>query len=391
MPVDLSNTPSIRLNPTQELKLTKPDTELYVGQILKAVVVKSLTENQVLINIDGENINAQTSQHLEPGDLLQLKVIKTEDGTIVLQVLREPPPLTPMEAALAKTLPKQAPATHLFATLAALDTIHLPDSIRQQINELLISISSITQLPQQLSQAIANCGLFWEANLFNWRRNGTGDLQNDFKRQCLRLLHALMNEGVKSTTPGINSAPNLPQRESLPLPGAIPQPMHQLLAPSFTGKPISTLLELLYEQTDQVLARIKTAQLTNLLQPTDQALNLMLDLPLKTPTGIDVIPIQIKEHRQETPSLASSWSISFAVNLPGLGDIQARVKMQDMAIDIQINAEQQNTVALLNSHQQAFDNLLSSVGLTLRLWNLHLGLEDHEVDIRDLRLLDIHI
>lgn len=388
MPVDLSNTPSIRLNPTQELKLTKPDTELYVGQVLKAVVVKQLAENQVLININGENINAQTSQHLEPGDLLQVKVMKTDEGTIILQVLRESPPLTPMEAALAKTLPRQAPATHFFATLAALENINLPPVVRQRINELFMSITSITEFPQQLSQGIANSGLFWEAALLNWRRNNSSaNPQNDFKGQCLRLLNMLINEGAKAAS---GAALPANSRESLPLPGAIPQPMHQLLAHSFAEKSMGTILNVLREQTEQVLARIKTTQLTNLLQPADQPFTLMLDLPLRTNSGVDIIPIHIKEHRQEATE-TSSWSISFAVSLADLGDVQAQLKMQDMAIDIQINAEKQNTIELLNTHQKAFDELLTNLGLTLRLWNVHLGLEERDIDTCNLRLLDIRI
>lgn len=391
MAVDISQTPSVRLNPMQELKLTKPDTELYVGQILKAVIIKALSENQVLININGEHINALSSQHLEPGDILQVKVMKNEDGTVVLQVLRDAPPLTPMEAALAKTLPKQAPATHLFATLNELHNLtSLPVNVRQQINQLLASITSINQLPQQLALAIANSGLFWEAALLNWLKNKTSKtLQNDFKGRCLSLLNTLINEGAVAPNP--TNSQTTPQRENLPLPGAIPQPLHQLLSQSLSELSSNAILNVLREQTEQVLARIKTSQLTNLLKSSDQPLNLMLDLPLRTDAGLEVIPLLIKEYRQETPPSSSSWSITFAVNLTVLGDIQAKIKLQNMAIDIQINAEKQETIELLEANQHAFDVLLTSIGLTLRLWCLHLGLEEHDIDTCNLRLLDIRI
>ena len=396
MPVDISHTPNIRLNPTQELKLTKPDTELYVGQILKAVIVKSLSENQVLININGENINALTSQHIDPGDILQVRVLKNDEETVVLQVLRESPPLTPMEAALAKTLPKQAPATHLFASLHEFENLtNLPANVKQQINQFLASITSINQLPQQLAQAIANSGLFWEAALLNWRKNGANNtnIQNDFKGQCLRLLDTLLKEGAKTAESARNhSSPLLPaQRENLPLPGAIPQPLAQLPNQSLAELPEQTLLNILCEQTEQVLARIKTSQLTNLLKPADQPISLMLDLPLRTETGFVVIPLLIKEYRQDTPPSSSSWSITFAVNLTDLGDIQAKIKLQNMAIDVQINAERQETLALLEANQHAFDMLLTNIGLTLRLWSLHLGLDDQDIDTCNLRLLDIRI
>ena len=394
MPVDISHTPDFRVNPTQELKLTKPDTELYVGQILKAVIIKSLSENQVLININGKNINALTSQHIDPGDILQVKVLKNDEATVVLQVLRESPPLTPMEAALAKTLPKQAPATHLFASLHEFETLtNLPSNVKQQIHQFLASITPINQLPQQLAQAIANSGLFWEAALLNWRKNGanTTNLQNDFKGQCLRLLDTLLREGAKTAESARNLSCPLAQRENLPLPGAIPQPLAQLPNQSLAELPKQALLNTLGELTEQVLARIKTSQLTNLLKPADQPINLMLDLPLRTEAGFVVIPLLIKEHRQDTPPSSSSWSITFAVNLTDLGDIQAKIKLQDMSIDVQINAEKQETLALLEVNQHAFDMLLTNMGLSLRLWSLHLGLEDQDIDTCNLRLLDIRI
>ncbi|CDZ75809.1 Flagellar hook-length control protein FliK [Legionella massiliensis] len=388
MPVDISNTPPLRLNPNQELRFTRPETELYVGQVLKAVVVKSLSESQVLININGENINAQTSQHIEPGELLQVKVIQSDEDPIVLQILKDNSPLTPLAAELARTLPRQASATQLLASLYELShAINLPTALKQQINQFLASISSVSQLPQQLAQAIANSGLFWEAALLNWRRNKSSGLQTDFKGQCLRLLAALIEEGAM--TPSTHTSNE--QRESLLLPGAIPQPLPQASAQSFSGQALSTVLASLREQTEQVLARIKTGQLNNLLQPEGQPYSIMLDLPLGTNRGFDLIALSIKEERQGTPFPSSSWSISFALNLPELGDIQARVKINELAIDVQINAEKQETLILLEANQSIFDNLMANLGLTLRLWNLQLGLEKQNIEGSNLRLLDIRI
>ncbi|WP_028388156.1 flagellar hook-length control protein FliK [Legionella fairfieldensis] len=389
MAVDFTYTPTAHLFAGEELKLTKPGIKLYVGQILKAKIVKRLSENQIIISIDDEVMNAQTSHHLESGDLLEAKVAHYEDGIAILQILRETSQALPfIGTALAQTLPKQAPANHLLASLSALTkTDSLPLSVRGQIDQILSSIASITQL-QQLAPAVASCGLFWESSLLDWRKtHRTGILQHDFKGQCLRLLASLIKEGAQPANPVTPTT----QSELLPLPGAIPQPLPRLPLPTFTGLSTPRILHILREQTEQVLARIKTSQLTHLLQTNDQPFNLMLDFPLHTDTGIDIIPLLIKESPHEKSELPSAWSITFAINLATLGDIQAKIKLQDSAIDVHLNVDKQETIELLAANQQAFDALLTNAGLTLRLWCLHSGLETHDIETCDLRLLDVRI
>lgn len=389
MSVDISNTPSLRLNPTQELKFTKPATELYIGQILKAVVVKTLSESQVLININGENINAQTSQHLNPGDMLQIKVLNTHEEPIVLQILKNSTPLTFIEAALAKTLPMQAPATQFLSSLVTLThATNLPLAINQQIKQLLASITSLSQLPQQLAQAIACSGLFLESALLNQRRKNTNiHLQNDFKGQCLRLLAALSNEKVQKTS----TLASFIEKESLYLPGAGLIPLHQAPLKSFSGQPIASVLALLREQTEQVLARIKTNQLTHLMQASEEAYSLSLELALSTATGIELISLAIKEEQQNEISFGKSWSINFAIHLAKLGTIQAKLTLRGQAVEVQINTEKQETISLLTKNQPIFDSLMTQLGLNLRLWNLRLGLEEQADNSIELHLLDIRI
>ncbi|STX39589.1 flagellar hook-length control protein FliK [Legionella feeleii] len=393
MPVDIGYTPSIRLNPIQELKITKPDIELYAGQILKTVVVKELNENQVLININGQNINANTAHHFDAGELLQVKVVLANDETI-LQVLHEPPPLTPIQTALLQALPKQASATHLLASLTALENMpNLPAAVQQQLHQLIDSITPLSRLPQHFAQAIRQSGLFWEATLLASQQNNvTQSLNNDFKGQCLRLLAVLLNEGI---TPA-NAAPDpvvqqYSQDDTLPLPGAIPHPPQRLPLPNFNDHTINSILGVLLEQTEQVLARIKTSQLTHLLHSPDQPYSLMLELPLRVDADLELLPLLIKEHRQSAATAESSWSVTFAINLAHLGSLQARLRLQDRLLDIQINAEKPDTVDLLATHQQTVAELLAALDLDLGLWCLHLGLEKDDIDTSNLRLLDLRV
>ncbi|MDI9818622.1 MULTISPECIES: flagellar hook-length control protein FliK [unclassified Legionella] len=392
MAVDISYNPIVRLNPTQELKITKADTELYVGQILKTVVVKALSESQVLININGQNINAKTSHHLTPGELLQAKVIQTK-GEVVLQILGEKPSsLNPIQTALAQAIPRQAPATYLFATLSAFENMpNIPAAIQQQIQQLLGSISPLNQLPQQLAQALVHSGFFLENVLLQWRHNKTNDIaEQDFKAQCLRLLALLCEEGSISSVSSNNPMKASYQDETLPLPGAIPQPLPRFPSCPLNNQSLDDMLMLLQEQTGQTLERIKTGQLMHLLNSPDQPYSLMIDLPVKTQEGPEIIPLLIQEERQLDTS-ASAWSISFAVNLSNLGDIQAKIKLQKTIIDINLNSDNPATLELLALCQPIFADLLKGSGLTLGLWGLHLGLQDGDIDTSNLHLLDIRI
>ncbi|KTC76748.1 flagellar hook-length control protein FliK [Legionella brunensis] len=392
MAVDMSNsTPIVRLEPMQELKLTKAATELYVGQILKTVVVKALSENQVLININGQNINARTSHHVDPGELLQVKVLQTA-GETILQVLRSPPQSNPLHTALMQILPHQASPTYLLSSLSGLATLpNLPAGIHRQIQQLLVSISPLTQLPQQLGQAINYSGIFWENTLLHWRKESSRELLNlDFKGQCLRLFN-LLNEQLPAL-PRLANSTTPYEPDKLPLPGSIPQPLRGLPTLSYAGQTIEHILAMLYEHTGKTIARIETNQLLHLLSPPDEPYSVMLELPIKTLTGLEVIPLKIEEQRKQNTTTVSSWSISFAAHFNNLGDIQAKVTLQDKTIDIQIHTDKAETVEFLSDNQQTFGELLQELELTLSSWNVHLGLlTEEEIDTSNLRLLDIRI
>ncbi|ASQ44976.1 flagellar hook-length control protein FliK [Legionella clemsonensis] len=389
MAIDMPNNMPVRLEPMQELKLTKPSTELYVGQILKTVVVKALSENQVLININGQNINARTSHHINPDELLQVKVVQTE-GETVLQILRNPPELNLLHKALMQTLPKQSSPAYLLASLSGLSTVsNLPPMIRQQIQHLLTTFSPVAQLPQQLAQAIGYSGLFWENTLVHWRKTDSKEfLTRDFKGQCIKL------SGLLNEQPHISSAKaRFNEPESFPLLSNVLQPPRNSAAISFTGEPVEHILTLLRDHTMQTLARVETNQLLHLLHSQNEPYRLLLELPLHTLSGLELIPLKIEEHRQQQALQAgkSSWSMSFAIHLSHLGDIQAKVKLQDTALEVQINADKKETVAYLTEQQQTFANLLESLGLTLTLWNVDVGLLTEAIDMSHLHLLDMNI
>ncbi len=389
MAVEMNKSPSVRLTPVQEIKLAKPATELYIGQILKAVVVTPLANNQVLININDQNLNARTSHHFSPGEILEVKVIAKDDT--ILEIQPQSVPLSVLQHALLLTLPKQAPPTNLLNTLSQLAQLeNIPSQISQQINTILGNIIPLSQAPQDLIRAIIQSGLFFESLLFNRRiAKHTQQLKVDFKGQCLKLLKSLPESTKLDRGLLPDQECKLLKQDPLPLPGAIPQPLHHTPFTCLPEQSLEDFFSVVKKQLGQVVARI-TANQVNHLSDNKNGYLLMLDLPIKVAERVDVIPLMIKQHKAE-PMQQSKWSFSFALNLVPMGDMQATVSFYKNHVDIKINVEHAETLNMLNAYQQEIGKMLDDLGLNLNQWKLQLELDHNQIDVANLRLLDIRI
>jgi hypothetical protein len=391
MAVEMNKSPSVRLTPVQEIKLAKPATELYIGQILKTVVVTALTNNQVLININGQNLNAQSSHQFIPGELLEVKVVANRNETI-LEVQQKNPSLSILQNALLQTLPKQAPPTSLLNSLNQLvNSEQLPYPINQQIKAMLNNIITLAQLPQHLMRAVCQSGVFLESTLLEWQKSSTPQrLKADFKGQCFTLLNSLPPDRRNNTCRTPDSETQHLAKDPLPLPGAIPQPLSKNSLLNLLDLSPEALLHVLRDQVSQVLSRITANQINHLTHEHKEGYLLMLDLPVKINEHIDVIPLMIKQHKAE-PMQQSKWSLSFALNLPHLGALQASVSLHAKTIDIKLNTELSASFTTLEGYQSELREVLSQLGLELRHWKLQIGLEENHIDVANLHLLDIRI
>lgn len=391
MAVEMNKSSSVRLTPVQEIKLAKPATELYVGQVLKTVVVTALANDQVMININGQNLNAQSSHHFNAGELLEVKVIANQ-GETILEVQTKDPAISVLQNALLQTLPKQAPPTQLFQTLnQLLESGKMTDQINQQIRNLLNSVTPVTQLTQQMAQAISHSGVFLEYLLSNSQEAQTAKrVKLDFKAQCLQLLGSLPD--IKNNQPLPTMVESiLLEQDPLPLPGAIPQPLRKEALLDLSELSPESLVHILKNQIGQVIARITASQINHLSHHQDNGYVIMLDLPIKTSDRqVDVIPLMIKQQKA-APMLPSRWSISFAVSLSQLGDMQTTIAMSSDSIDLKINAEKRSTLDLLKSYEPQMVTVLQGLGLKLHDLNLQEGLEHNQIDVANLRLLDLRI
>ncbi|WP_298624007.1 flagellar hook-length control protein FliK [uncultured Legionella sp.] len=390
MAIEMNKSPSVRLTPGQEIKLAKPATELYIGQVLKTVVVTALTNNQVLININGQNLNAQSSHRFMPGELLEVKVIANKNET-VLEVQQKNSSLSILQNALLQTLPKQTPPSNLLNGLNQLiNSEHLPYPVTQQIKAMLNNIITLAQLPQQLMRAVHQSGVFMESTLLEWQKHSPQKLKADFKGQCFSLLSSLPADRRNNGCRTPDSETLHLAKDPLPLPGAIPQPLSKNSLLNLLELSPEALQHVLRDQVSHVLSRITANQINHLTNENKEGYLLMLDLPVKINEHIDVIPLMIKQHKAE-PMQQSKWSLSFALNLPQLGALQASVSLHAKTIDIKMNTELSASYTTLEGYQSELREILSLMGLELRHWKLQIGLEDNQIDVVNLRLLDIRI
>ncbi|MCE3045349.1 flagellar hook-length control protein FliK [Legionella sp. 16cNR16C] len=385
MTTELVIAQNLRLNPVSSEPRLGRSQELYIGQLLRAVV-NFQNANEVSININGQNINAKTSHHFTPGELLEIKVAKTGEST-VLQVIKDPVPLNTLNQALLHYLPRQLPATQLMPLLSVMQNQeNLPEPLRTQAQQLLQSIVPLNELPQKFQQALVQSGYFLEASLLNF--NKQSNLGNDFKGQCLQLLAAIQKNYPDNSSVITIASDHSVQKENLPLPGVLPQP-YPRPAP-IADLAIDELLPLVRDHLEHVLARITAGQLTHLLHTKNIPYSVMVDLPVNTSEQADIIPLLIKEEPEKNAQ-ESNWSIRFAVNLEHLGAIQAKLTLQGDALDIQLNSETASTLEILQENAADFSELLKEAGLNLRSWHLRQGLEENQLDTANLKLLDIKV
>jgi len=387
MAVDTINLQVGKLTPIQDIKLSKSLAELSAGQVVKAIIVNRLSDNQVVLGINGQTVNAKTTRPYLTGEVLDVKIIKATDTETLLQVQPScAPSLSKLQSALAQTLPRQWPATQLLATLQTLSQANkLPQAIQTQIHQLLSSFSTLSQLPQQFALALANSGYFFESRLLKLA-NDPGAVNKDFKGQLLKLI-SLIPTDVASKQEKMPTAYG--SKDSLPLAGALPQAHHRQFA-NLQDQSLPQILSILQEQAGHVIARIQSSQINHLLHSPDSAINLLLELPVQVAENTELISFLLTKNSNANQA-AASWSIQFAVHLSELGELQAEISLQETSICVEFHVQKESTLSLLAEQHQAFTELLQSAGMQLNGWGLHHGIKEDVINTTGIKLLDIRV
>ncbi|HYE34001.1 flagellar hook-length control protein FliK [Methylocaldum sp.] len=176
---------------------------LKLGDILSAVVQAQIKDNSFLLQLDagGRTLTANSSANLQPGQILELQVIKlgtTPELRIIPSESDSTVPEPTVQQALRQFLPKQEQIANVIKELQLLvaqakQTSALPTPIRNALENLLASIPKQSELvtPEGVENGLRNSGVFLEAKLASHADSAPGFADSDFKAQLLRVLDSL--------------------------------------------------------------------------------------------------------------------------------------------------------------------------------------------------------
>lgn len=275
-----------------------------------------------------------------------------------------PPGQGPTQAALTQmvqqAIPQQGSLTAVTGLLTALmSQSGLPGPLLKAARQVLGNQLDLTGKIDgaALKDAVTKSGLFQEAAL---AANRPAAAAADMKSGLLALRHGLAqwlgNEAQ------LSPIARLPP----PLRGMIPR-VRQLeqaspilpLDPEDAGR-------LLLERTEGALSRLRLHQHASLPEAGHRAeTQWNLDLPIAVAGYQTILQLQIHQdaHSEVVEPEDRSWQVSFATNLPDLGEVGAQISLRGKLTGILLWAERKDVVADLGGRVEALRQELASVGL----------------------------
>lgn len=392
--------PPITVSLSPQPQLMNP---LQAGQQLSAVLTRpaDASQTRTVLELAGNRINVQLSQPLPsnmgqqvklevvtPGAISALKILtaplnKTATNTAILQTLRttlpQQAPLPPLLSNLALIAQDRAvnisPGAILTITQAAPQTTarQTAPPLPQPLVELVRDV--VNRLPRSesintgdgLKQAVAQSGLFMEARLAHTLQQPTTNATTppiDFKGGLLSLLLTLLNfsKAAPLSKPTGNTAPTATHAQT----GA-----QATLNPQMNLQ--QALVELL-RTVESGLARLQLSQLVSSAPEEDGKRIWVMELPVRTDEHIDLIQLRIKKEKDQQDSKKTvMWTVTLALELSGLGPVQARITLANKIVSTHFWAEHTHTTALINQHIKILHDRYQEVGLTVGALKAHHG------------------
>ncbi|MCF6254847.1 MAG: flagellar hook-length control protein FliK [Gammaproteobacteria bacterium] len=373
--------------------------QLQTGQQLNAVLTRTMDVNQTraMLELAGHRINVQLSQPLPVSTGQQIKLEVVTPGAIAsLKIVTTPLAALPATSmnnthiaqALRTILPQQAPLPLLLNNLALIVKDHtanlspgiIPPTTQriaplpQPLIELVRAV--VDRLPDNrsvssgdgLKQAVAQSGLFMEARLaqiLQQPTSGTTTPPIDFKGGLLSLLLTLLNFSKNMPPP---SPTNTVPTQTLP---HIQTGMQTALNQQMN---LQQVLAELLRNVGSGLARLQLSQLVSSAADEEGKRAWIMEIPVRSGEHIDLIQLRIeKEKNQRSPKKPALWTVTLALELRGLGSVQARVTFADNIVSTHFWAEHASTTELINQHLTILENRYQEVGLTVGALKAHHG------------------
>jgi len=275
---------------------------------------------------------------------------------------------TRIAQALLTTLPQQAPLPSLLSNLALIVKNHTANlspgiisptqrivPLPQPLVELVRAV--VNRLPDNgsissgdgLKQAVAQSGLFMEARLAQILQqplSGTTTPPIDFKGGLLSLLLTLLN--FSKSMPPPSPTNTVPAQ-------ALPHTQAGMQATLNQQMNLQSILAELLRNVGSGLARLQLSQLVSSAAEEEGKRAWIMEIPVRSGEHIDLIQLRIeKEKNRHSSKKPALWTVTLALELRGLGPVQARVTLADNIVSTHFWAEHTSTTELINQHLTIF-------------------------------------
>ena len=394
--------PLVGQNPAPA-KPVQPLQALLPGQRLEARVLAQVNTRQLLLEMAGQRVVAESGTSLRTGTRVTLEVVKPGPQP-QLRVLTTDQQV--VHASLKRSLPRQIPVAEAMRGLAdlvvpAAPGKSLPPPVREQVTKLVQSLPSLKDLTSadKLVQSLRQSGLFSEALS---RANTSTDLKQQLLRlaavihqfrvlprendtrssgQISRPVPAGTKEGHAKPTPAGMTAhagqPAIPPGKaeiSAKPPNAAfktgkpaSPPQDNVLQPAQSGEAEGEdLLEQLSQKVSGAVARITLDQLASLPKSENPSMTWHFELPFRHDGAIHDLRLTIQGEKTgaaRDPE-AQIWSVDMELDLTRLGQIHAKLVYLNGEISTYLWSDQPATRALFQRHLERLALRFHEAGLT---------------------------
>lgn len=358
--------------------------QLKDGSVVTARVMNSSSSpaltSQLTLLINNRILEIQSNFEARTGDILKLRVERSEAGTQLKLIERVRPGALSSESArqtgvqhLRQFIPIQRSLNSMAAQLqSTLADPSLPNNIKPLITNILSQLPRAKQLvtPQAVSTALRNSGLFFEAIQANGRLPAQGDLKYGLLSLVTQLRAAL--------------PPNA--RALYPEPASIGQqamsfsPAYPLVtgrqAPASRSaeKSVDLLLLKLLGIAESATARTSLSQLATAESQIQGDQRWKFEIPIflqNQEIAIADIVIQREEQNEEDShdETQKQWQLQMAIDLPELGALQASIRLKENQLGLILTVSRTETASLINEHIDRLKTQLTDNGFRITRLN----------------------